>query len=145
VHKTFELRFEVRRRFPKSTGQKQAWLSLAIATLSLVGILALTPVIGFQRAQGSLGLLGLWGLTPLLYRTQPGIVRSDERDGQIQLRSWVVAYCVFWVVFVLVCASAPLSFESTGSVPVFLIHVRPFYAMMFVLGASSIAARWQYG
>ena len=77
-----------------STGQKQAWFSLAIVVLSAGGVLALTPVLGFQRAQGSLGLLGLWGLTPLLFlsRRRAGIVVSDERDGLIQVRSWVIAF-----------------------------------------------------
>jgi hypothetical protein len=128
-----------------SVGQKQAWFGLTIVTLALGGILALSPLLGFQRAQGSLGLLGLWGLTPILSRRRPGSVVSDERDGLIQARSWVVAYSLFWVVFVLVCVLAPFVYGSSGAVPVFLVQIAPFYGLMFVVLISSIAALLQYG
>jgi hypothetical protein len=128
-----------------SAGQKQAWFSLAIVLVSLGGILALTPILGFQRAQGSLGFLGLWGLMPMLSRKRAGTVVSDERDGLIQIRSWVVAYSLFWVAFVLVCVAAPFFYGSSGSVPVFLVQISPFYGFIFVLGVSSITALCQYG
>jgi hypothetical protein len=128
-----------------STGQKQAWFSLAIVVMSVGGVLALSPVLGFQRAQGSLGLLGIWGLTPLLFRKRPGIVVSDERDGLIQVRSWVIAFSLFWVVFVLTCVAAPFSYGSSGTVPVFLVQISPFYGLIVVLGVSSIASLIQYG
>src|SRR5262249_39267704 len=105
--------FDLLRSHEMSAVQKQAWFGLTIVVLSLAGILALSPVLGFQRAQGSLGLLGLWGFTPLLYRPRAGVVSTDERDGLIQVRSWVIAYSLFWVVFVLVCIAAPLSYGSS--------------------------------
>jgi hypothetical protein len=130
-----------------STGQKQAWFSLVIVLLSAIVIVAATPVIGFRRAQGGLGFLGLWGFGPFLFlfRKRPGIVMSDERDGLIQIRSWVIAYSIFWVVFVGTCVAAPISYGSTGAVPVFLVQISPFYGLMLVLGISSVATLLQYG
>jgi hypothetical protein len=127
-----------------SSGQKLAWFTLTIVVLSLGGVLALTPVLGIQRAQGSLGLLGFWGLTPFLFRKRRGIVVADERDGLILMRSSVIAYSVFWVVFVVTCMSAAFSYGSSGAVPVFLVAISPFYGLILVLGVSSIATLLQY-
>jgi hypothetical protein len=68
----------------------------------------------------------------------------DERDGLIQVRSWVIAYSVFWVVFALTCAAAALSYGSNGAVPVFLVGISPFYGLILVLFVSSIATLVQY-
>jgi len=128
-----------------SRGQKQAWFNLAIIVLTVGGIVALTPVLGFQRAHGSLGLLGFLGLTPFLFRKRPGIVVSDERDGVIQVRSWVIAYSLFWVVFVFTCLAALLHYGSIGAVPVFLVGLGPWYGFILVIVVSSIASLVQYG
>jgi hypothetical protein len=128
-----------------STGQKQAWFTLAIVGLCLVVVLACTPLIGFRGAQGGLGFLGLWGLGPILFRKIPGVVFWDERDGQIQIRSLVIAYSVFWVVFVMACLVASFSYGGLGgAVPVLLVGISPFYGMILVLGVSSIASLLQY-
>jgi len=137
-----------------STSQKQAWFSLTIVLVSVGGVLALAPVLGIQRAQGSLGLLGFSGLTPFLFRKgltpflfrkRPGIVVADERDGLIQVRSWVIAYSVFWVAFVSTCVAALRYYGPSGAVPVFLVGISPFYGLILVLGVSSIATLVQYG
>jgi len=128
-----------------STGQKQAWFSLMVVLLCLIVILAAAPMIGFRRAQGGLGMLGFWGLAPFLFRKKPGIVVADERDGLIQIRSWLVAYSIFWVVFIGTCMGAAIAYESTGAVPVYLVQFSPFYGFMLVIGISSIAALLQYG
>jgi len=104
--------------FAMSTGQKQAWFSLTVVLVTVGGVLALAPVLGVQKAQGSLGLLGFWGLTPFLFRKRPGEIVVDERDGLILLRSSLIGYSVFWVVFALTCMLAAFSYESGGGVPV---------------------------
>jgi hypothetical protein len=81
----------------------------------------------------------------MFVRKRTGLVMTDERDGLIQMRSWVVAYSLFWVVFVGVCVAAPLVYGSTGAVPVFLVQISPFYGLLLVLGVSSITALFQYG
>jgi len=128
-----------------STGQKQAWFILVFVVLSLIVVLALTPMLGFKRAQGGLGLLGFSGIAPLLFRKKPGVFAYDERDALIQMRSWFIAYGVFWVIFVLVCVSAPFTFGWSGTVPVFFVQMSVFYGMILVLGVSSLATLIQYG
>jgi len=130
-----------------NTLQKQAWYFLVVILLSVMVVLALTPTLGFKRAQGGLGLLGLLGVAPFfLFRKKPGIVAFDERDGLIQSRSWFIAYSVFWVVFVGVCClAAPYVFGQSGAVPVFIVQMSVWYGFILVLGVSSLATVIQYG
>jgi len=128
-----------------SAGQKQAWYLLVVIVLTLVTVLALTPVLGFKRAQGGLGLLGLLGLAPLLFRKRRGVVAYDERDGLIQTRSWFIAYSVFWVMFVGVCVAAPYMYGESGAVPVFAVAMSCWYGFILVMGVSSLATVIQYG
>jgi hypothetical protein len=127
-----------------SMAQRQAWFNLVVIVLSLCTVLALALVLGFQRAQAGLGILGLIGLTPFLFRKKPGKVFMDERDVQIQLRAWMIAYAVFWIVFIGVCISAPFTFGSSGVVPVELIQTSVWYAFMIVWGTSAVATLAQY-
>jgi hypothetical protein len=128
-----------------NNGQKQAWYFLVVIALSMIVVLGLTPMLGFKRAQGGLGLLGLLGFAPFLFRKRPGAVAYDERDALIQSRSWVIAYSVFWIVFVAVCVTAPYTFGQSGTVPVFVVELSVWYAFILVWGVSSLAAVIQYG
>ncbi len=127
-----------------SLAQRQAWFNLVIILASLGTILVLVPVLGFHRAQGGLGFLGFMGLGPFLFRKKPGKVFMDERDLLIQIRSWAVAYFVFWMVFIAVCVSAPMTFGSSGVVPVELIRTSVWYGFMLVWGISALATLAQY-
>jgi hypothetical protein len=127
-----------------SLAQRQALFNLMIILVSLTTIIALTPILGFHRAQGGLGFLGFIGLGPFLFRRRPGKVFMDERDQLIQVRAWVVAYSVFWMVLVAVCVSAPFTFGSSGVVPVELIQMSVWYAFMLVWGVGAIAILAQY-
>src|SRR5688572_6347881 len=103
--------------------QKFAWFNLAVIVVTLAVILSLFPFLG-ARALGGLGFLGLIGFSPLFFRGQPGKVVTDERDQLIQQRSWILAYAVFWVVFVLaaVVLSAAVYGED-GAVPVSVVQI----------------------
>ncbi len=92
-----------------------------------------------------MGLLGFIGMAPFLFRRKPGVVAYDERDALIQARSWFIAYSVFWVVFVGVCVAAPYTFGQSGAVPVFVVQMSVWYALIIVLGVSSLATVNQYG
>jgi hypothetical protein len=127
-----------------SPAQRQASFNLVVILLSVCTILAVAPAIGIRRAQGGLGLLGLLGLGPFLFRKKPGRVFMDERDIVIQFRAWAVAYSVFWVAFVALCVSAPFTFGSSGFVPVELIQMSVWYAFMIVWGVSSLVTLAQY-
>jgi len=128
-----------------NTGQKQAWFFLVVIVLSVIVVVGLTPVLGFKRAQGGLGLLGFLGFAPLLFVKRRGVVAYDERDGLIQARSWFISYSVFWVVFVLVCVTAPYTFGQSGAVPVFVVQMSVWYGLILVWGVSSLATVIQYG
>ena len=95
-----------------STTPKHAWFNLVIVVLGTVAVAALSPVLGIQRAQGGFAVLGLLGLGPFLFRGRRGTVMSDERDELIRRRSVMIAYGVFWVVFVAACVSAPFFYGS---------------------------------
>ena len=127
-----------------SVAQRQAWFNLAIIGTTVVLVAVLVPVFGFQRAHGSLGILGLLGLSPFLFRKRAGAVHYDERDFVIQLRSWTIAYAIFWVAFVVVCVSAPLTYGSTGFVPVWYVQLSVWYGFMIVWGTCALATLIQY-
>jgi hypothetical protein len=75
--------------------QKHAWFNLVIVLVCVSVVTALIPQLGVQRALGGFGILGLLGFGPLFYWRRAGGVVIDERDGLIQVRSWVIAYVVF--------------------------------------------------
>jgi hypothetical protein len=109
-----------------------------------VTILALFPLLG-KGALGGLGFLGLTGLAPFFFRKKRGRVLTDERDLLIQRRSWVLAYSLFWVVFVLaaVVLSAAV-YGQDGAVPVWVIQISVFCGFMLVNALASIAILVQY-
>src|SRR5437899_10058017 len=98
-----------------SATQKFAWFNLAVIALTLVVVLALLPFLG-KGALGGFGFLGIIGLGPLFFRKRPGQVVADERDILIQRRAWILAYALFWVVFVLAAVLfAPLVYGQEGA------------------------------
>src|SRR6266508_716046 len=112
--------------------QKFAWFNLAVIALTLLVVFSLLPFLGY-RAMGGLGCLGLIGFGPLFFRKKPGQVLTDERDHLIQARSWIVAYALFWVVFVL--AAVVLSavvYGQEGAVPVWVVQSSVFCGFMLV-------------
>jgi hypothetical protein len=124
--------------------QKFAWFNLAVIALTLVAVVALVPVLG-RGALGGTGFLGLLGLGALFFRKKPGQVLIDERDQLIQMRSWFLAYALFWVVFVL--AASVLSavvYGQEGAVPVWVIQSSVFCAGVLVYALMSVAILVQY-
>jgi len=127
-----------------SAVQKFAWFNLAVIALTLVAVLSLLPFMG-KGALGGSGFLGLLGFGPLFFRKRPGQVVADERDQLIQLRSWIVAYALFWVVFVLAAALlAPLVYGQQGAVPVWVVQISLFCGLMLLYALGSIAILVQY-
>src|SRR4051794_7130148 len=81
--------------------QKFAWFNLSVIVVTLLVVFSLMPFLG-HRALGGLGFLGFIGFSPLFFRKSAGQVVTDERDQQIQWRAWIVAYSLYWVIYVLV-------------------------------------------
>lgn len=124
--------------------QKHAWFNLAIVVATVIVVLALIPF-GGRGALGGFGLLGFSGLGPLFFRRTGGGVVHDERDQEINRRSLLVAYTVFWLVFVVACVSLPAIYGWAGSVPVVVVQSSVFVAWMVVIGVSSVTTLVQYG
>jgi hypothetical protein len=127
-----------------SATQKFAWFNLAVIALTLVAVLSLLPFLG-KGALGGFGFLGLIGFGPLFFRQRPGQVVADERDRLIQWRSWIAAYSVFWVVFVMaaVFLSAAV-YGQDGAVPVTVVRVSVAVGFMLVYALVSVAILVQY-
>jgi hypothetical protein len=124
--------------------QKFAWFNLAVIALTLLGVFSLLPFLG-HRAMGGLGCLGLIGFGPLFFRKKPGKVLTDERDHLIQGRSVILAYALFWVVFVLAAALlSAMIYGQDGAVPVSVIQISVFWCFMFFYAVMSTAILVQY-
>ena len=127
-----------------SAMQKFAWFNLAVIAFTLVTVLLLFPFMG-KGALGGLGFLGLTGFGPLFFRKKPGQVPIDERDTLIQLRSWIVAYSLFWVVFVLAAVFlSVVVYGQDGAVPVSVVQMGVAVGFMLVYALASIAILVQY-
>jgi hypothetical protein len=122
--------------------QKQAWFTLAVLGATTLVVAALIPFLG-RGALGGFGVLGLLGLGPLFYRRKAGRVLTDERDQVIQRRAVVLAYTVFWLLFVAVGVLVPFVYPE--SVPSWLVGASLFAAFMLFMGVLSVATLVQYG
>jgi hypothetical protein len=124
--------------------QKFAWFNLAVIALTVLVIVLLLPFLG-HRAMGGFGFLGLLGFGPFFFRKRRGQVVTDERDHLIHARAWIFAYAVFWVVAVLVASLlAATVYGQDGAVPVKVVQVSLFWALMLVYALASIAILVQY-
>jgi hypothetical protein len=124
--------------------QKFAWFNLAVIALTLVAVLSLLPFLG-KGALGGFGFLGFIGLGPLFFRKKPGQVVTDERDLMIQRRAWVLAYSLFWVVFVLAAVLlSAVVYGQDGAVPVWVVQSSVFCGFLLVYALASIAILVQY-
>ena len=127
-----------------SATQKFAWFNLAVIALTLLAVLSLLPLLG-RGALGGFGFLGLLGLGTLFFRKKPGQVLTDERDQLIWVRAWVLAYAVFWVVFVLAAAALPVVvYGQEGAVPVWVVQSSVFCGLVLVTALASVAILVQY-
>jgi hypothetical protein len=124
--------------------QKFAWFNLAVIGLTLLVVFALLPFLG-RAAMGGLGCLGLMGFGPLFFRRKPGQIIADERDVLIQQRSWIVAYSLYWVVFVLTAVVlSAVVYGQDGAVPVVVVQMSVAWGFMLVYALASIAILVQY-
>jgi hypothetical protein len=132
--------------------QKIALYNLIVIIASLtftgaaVGILAI--VLGMPRALGGLGFLGiagLIGLSPVLFRKKRGQLGFDERDLLIYNRASLVAYSVFWVFFSVACIIPWLVLRPGAKIRVVVLPCMLAGGFVIVQLIQSIAILIQYG
>lgn len=125
--------------------ERVAWMSLSVLGLALVSFTVLCFLISVPRATGAFGLLGLLGLTPLLFRkSERDPIVFDERDRLIQARSIQIAYAVFWLLFVVGSMSLYFFYQQRGLMPVEILPMFPLVGWMIVTFVQSIAVLVQY-
>ena len=90
--------------------QKIAWLfviTISIAVLlSVVSISILYVKFGFPKAAaglGFLGITGIGGLGPLIFKKDEGAVDCDERDIQIHRKAALAGFGASYLVMGLAC------------------------------------------
>ena len=92
-----------------------------------------------------MGLLGLLGLLPILFRKDRAKVQCDERDRMIQRNASLIAYATFWVLFV---AAAMIPWFVKGPSGTITVNYLPwmvlggFCAVMLV---QALVTLQQYG
>jgi len=119
--------------------ERSAWLSLSILGLATITFCVLLFIVGFNRATGAFGLLGLTGLIPLVTHTdQRRNVEFDERDATIQASAVRLAYSVFWVVFVGASMGLWAVYQGRGVLPVQVLPLFPMVGWMVVTLVQSI-------
>ncbi len=127
--------------------EKQAWFNLAVVGLAMATFFVLLPLFGVQRALGAFGWLGLLGLSPLFYRAKKGNsqVVSDERDYLIQSKAGLIAYSVFWMVFVGGSMGVWALYRDHGYISVDILPVFPLVGWVVLTLVQSVATLVQYG
>lgn len=90
--------------------QKIAWafvISISTASaLSLVAVGILTWYIGMPRALlgfSFMGLSGLGGLAPLVFKKDPGAAHADERDELFHRRAAIAGFATAYLLFGAAC------------------------------------------
>jgi hypothetical protein len=134
--------------------QKTAWFTLIVLALAL-GLSLAAFCVGYfivgvpaRRAaagSGFIGIMGLLGLIPVLFRNDKAKVQCDERDVMIQRRANIAAYGVFWVLFV---AAAMIPWFITGPNGTITINYLPwmvFGGMFVVMLVQALVTLQQYG
>ena len=134
--------------------QKVARFNLVVMSIALglsalaVGVLYFVVDLPMRRAVGGLGLLGIWGLmglSPILFKKEGGEVDFDERDLLIQRKAWLGAYSIFWFLFVLAAMIPFFVLGPDGKVSVKYLAAMVFAGMAVVTLVQSIATLEMYG
>jgi hypothetical protein len=127
-----------------NASQKEASFTLGVVVVTALTVALLVPFLG-RAALGGFGFLGFLGLGPFFFRTRGGGVVLDERDAQIRQRSIIVAYSVFWVLFVAAAMTAPMVYGWRGAVPVEFVLGSVWCGFIVVQGVMALATLIQYG
>ena len=119
--------------------QKISWMMvicIGIASiLSAVTITILYFKIGFPRAWagwGFMGVAGIAGFAPIIFKKDPGPVQCDERDRLINLKAARAGFAISYGVFGLLCMGIWV-YRYSQSIETISIHLLPL-----LFGAAGI-------
>jgi hypothetical protein len=103
------------------------------------------PVRRALRGFGFIGISGIMGLSPFLYKKKGDKVSFDERDLMIMRNASLGAYSIFWFLFVL-AAMIPFSvLGPEGMVSVKYLTAMVFGGMIIVVLVQSVITLVAYG
>jgi len=132
--------------------QKIAWFNLVIIASALLlsgaAITILAILAGFPKALGGfgcLGLGGLMGLSPLLFRKDKSKVSFDERDVLFARTAAFGGFCASYLFFVAFFVTALLVIGVNGSVSVSALGIMVVGGYITHSLVWSIAIIVQYG
>ena len=134
--------------------QKIAWFNLIVIFLAIVlSVIAFS--IGYfifglpaNRAAGGfgfIGIMGFCGLSPVLYRKDKNKAQFDERDTAIQRKAVIVAYSVFWLLFVAAAMIPWFIIGPNGTITTNYLPWMVFGGMCVVMLLQSIVTLSEYG
>ena len=132
--------------------QKMGWYNLIVVLVSLaltgVTISVLAAIVGMPKALGGfcfLGIGGLIGFSPIIFRKKQGQLDFDERDLLIQRRAFVIAYSIFWVFFTFACMIPWLVLDTGTTIRVVVLPGMLAGGFVIVQLIQSIAILVMYG
>lgn len=137
-----------------SRAQKIARFNLIVILIALslsaiaVGVFYFVVDLPIRRAFGGfgfMGITGLMGLSPLLYKKGRGKVSFDERDELINYRAVLAAYSVFWLVFTAACMIPWFIIGPSGSISVNVLPIMLFGIGITLMLVHSLVILVQYG
>ena len=116
--------------------------AIAVSVLYFVVDLPIRPALG---GFGFMGITGLMGLSPVLYKKGRGKVSFDERDELINYRAVLAAYSVFWLVFTAACMIPWSIIGPSGSISVNVLPIMLFGIGITLALVHSLVILIQYG
>ena len=120
-------------------------LSLSAIAVSVFYFVVDLPIRRAFGGFGFMGITGLMGLSPLLYKKEGGKVSFDERDELINYRAVLAAYSVFWLVFTAACMIPWSIIGPSGSISVNVLPIMLFGIGITLMLVHSLVILVQYG
>ena len=134
--------------------QKIAWFNLIVVSLALwlsgaafaifhfvLGLPVGRAAAGF----GFIGIMGFSGLSPILFRKDKDKVQADERDLVILRKATVIAYSIFWVLFVAAAMVPWFIIGPNGAITTNYLPWMVFGGMIVVMLVQSLVTLSEYG
>ena len=120
-------------------------LTLSVIAVSVFYFVVDLPIRRAFGGFGFMGITGLMGLSPILYKKERGKVSFDERDQLINLRAVLAAYSVFWLVFTAACMIPWSIIGPSGSISVNVLPIMLFGIGITLMLVHSLVILIQYG